>query len=713
MSPDAPDIPGSLRGHSLSAGLPFPLGATFTGEGVNFAVFSSHAERVFLCIFSPDGRKERARIELHERDGDVWHIFVAGLTPGTRYGYRVHGPYDPENGHRFNPNKLLIDPYAKKLAGALKWSDALMGYRVGSPRADLSFDQRDSAFAMPKSEVVDPNFSWGEDRAPRIRRAEMVLYEAHVKGLTMRHPHVEKARRGSYLGLASDPVLEHLVKLGVTTVQLMPIHAFVDERFLVARGLRNYWGYNSIGFFAPEPRYMDHGEIWEVQAMVRRFHAAGIEVVLDVVYNHTAEGNEMGATLAFRGLDNRSYYRLADAGRYYVNDTGTGNTLNMSHPMVLRMVMDSLRHWVETYHVDGFRFDLGTVLAREDAGFDPRGGFLDAIAQDPVLGRVKLITEPWDLGPGGYQLGAFPHPFLEFNDRFRDGVRRFWKGEEGVADLSARLSGSAMQFDHSGRSASSSVNFVTAHDGFTLRDLVSYNEKHNEANGEDGRDGTDANHSDNMGVEGPTEDPAIIAARGLRARNLLATMFLSQGTPFLLAGDEIGNSQGGNNNVFAQDDETGWIDWSAPDTGLLGFVQKLAALRRRHPVLRQKLFLHSQPRARDGRPDLFWHLPDGSPPAEADWSRPDWRCLCAEFRTSSATPDYAASDEVVFLVLNGGGDETVRLPDLPGGRGWSHVLDSADPEAGPAPVKGPEVKVAAQSVAVFVPAAFLRPPPPV
>jgi glycogen operon protein len=698
-------MPTSLRGHALSAGLPYPLGATFTGDGINFAVFSTHAERIELCIFSPDGRKERARITLYERDGDIWHVFVAGLTPGTKYGYRVHGPYEPENGHRFNPNKLLIDPYAKKLHGALKWSDAVMGYRVGSPRADLSFDQRDSAFAMPKCEVVDPNFSWGEDRAPRTKRSEMVLYEAHVKGLTMRHPQVEKARRGSYLGLASDPVLEHLVNLGVTTVQLMPIQSFIDDRFLVAKGLRNYWGYNSIGFFAPEPRYMDHGEIWEVQAMVRRFHAAGLEVVLDVVYNHTAEGNEMGATLAFRGLDNRSYYRLQDGGRYYVNDTGTGNTLNMSHPMVLKMVMDSLRYWVETYHVDGFRFDLGTVLAREEDGFDPRGGFLDSIAQDPVLSRVKLITEPWDLGPGGYQLGAFPHPFLEFNDKFRDGVRKFWKGDEGVDDLSARLSGSALQFDHSGRSAASSINFVTVHDGFTLKDLVSYSEKHNEANGEDNHDGADDNHSDNMGAEGETDDKGIRAARARRMRNLLATVFLSQGTPMLLAGDEIGNGQDGNNNAFAQDNEIGWVDWSHPDKVLLAFVQRLTALRRAHPVLRQKLFLHSRPRKSDGKPDLFWHLPDGSPPEEHDWSRADWRCLCAEFRTSSATPFYAASDDVVFVVLNAGEGEMVRLPDPPEGCGWEKVLDTAHPEAAPERITASDVPVSAQSVAVFAPCA--------
>jgi glycogen operon protein len=699
-------IPGKLRGHALSAGRPEPLGATFDGEGVNFAVFSANAEMVELCLFSDDGRKELARIRLHERDGDVWHIYVAGLTPGTRYGYRVHGPYRPEEGHRFNPNKLLVDPYAKKLSGQLKWSDAVMGYRVGSPRADLSFDTRDSAFAVPKSVVVDPSFNWGSDRRPRITRSETVIYEAHVRGMTMRHPGVEPGRQGTYLGFSSDAVLDHLVRLGVTTVQVMPIHAFVDDRFLVAGGLRNYWGYNSIGFFAPEPRYMSDDAIWEVQAMVRRFHAAGIEVVLDVVYNHSGEGNEMGGTFAFRGLDNRSYYRLRDGGRFYVNDTGTGNTLNLSHPMVLRMVMDSLRYWVETYHVDGFRFDLGTVLAREDHGFDANGSFLDAIRQDPVLNRVKLITEPWDLGPGGYRLGGFPHPFLEFNDKFRDGIRRFWKGEAGVAELSQRLAGSAQQFDHSGRAATSSINFVTVHDGFTLQDLVSYNVKHNEANGEGNRDGKDENHSDNMGVEGPTEDRRVLAARSLRKRNLVATMLLSQGTPLLLSGDEIGNSQGGNNNAFAQDNPVGWIDWAAADTAFLRFVMRLTRLRRDHPVLRQRLFLHSRPRKSDGIPDLYWRLPEGRPPNESDWGRSDWRCLCVEVRTSSATPDYAASDDVIFMAINGGPECAVTLPILPGGTVWVKVLDTARPSEGTVPLRPGAVTVAASSVTVF---AWARP----
>ncbi len=695
-------LPSRLRDHPLSRGRPDPLGATFDGEGVNFALFSAHAERVELCLFSDDGRKETARIALTERDGDIWHVHVSGLTPGTKYGYRVHGPYRPEEGHRFNPNKLLIDPYAKQLHGPLRWSDALMGYRVGSSRADLSFDTRDSAFAMPKSVVVDPTFNWGDDAPPRVTRSDTVIYEAHVRGLTRANPAVPPGRRGTYLGLASEAVLDHLVKLGVTTVQILPVHAFVDDRFLVQAGLRNFWGYQSIGFFAPEPRYMTENAVWEFQTMVRRFHAAGLEVVLDVVYNHSGEGDELGPTLAFRGLDNRSYYRLADDARYYINDTGTGNTLNVAHPMVLRMVMDSLRYWVEVMHVDGFRFDLATTLAREAHGFDPHGGFLDAIRQDPVLNRVKLIAEPWDIGPGGYQLGAWPHPFLEYNDRFRDGVRRFWRGDAGMTpDLAKRILGSAERFDHSGRGATSSINFVTVHDGFTLEDLVSYTQKRNQANAEDNRDGSDANHSDNLGVEGPTDDPAILAARALRKRNLLATVFASQGTPMLLSGDEIGNSQGGNNNAYAQDNEVGWIDWSAPDADLLAFVRRLTKLRRDHPVLRQRLFLHSRPRRADGIPDLYWRLPDGTPPAPADWDNPQWKTLCVEIRTSSDTPDYAASDDVVFIVFNAGEEVQVTLPDLPADRCWELLLDTTRPADLPVVTRHPALTAPAQSVLIL------------
>lgn len=674
------------------------MGASFDGDGVNFALFSAHAEKVELCLFSPDGRRELTRIPLRDRDGDIWHVHVGGLTPGTLYGYRVHGPYVPEQGHRFNPNKLLIDPYARALHGRLKWSDALMGYKVGSPREDLSFDTRDSAFAVPKSVVADTTFNWGDDRPPRVKMADTVIYETHVAGLTMLHPRVEKGLRGSYLGLASDPVIEHLLKLGVTTVELLPVQAFVDERFLVMKGLRNYWGYQSIGFFAPDPRYMARGEVWEFQQMVRRLHAAGLEVLLDAVFNHSGEGDEWGPTLAFRGLDNRSYYRLVDGGRFYVNDTGTGNTMNVTQPMVLRMIMDSLRYWVEVMHVDGFRFDLATVLGREAGGFDPQGGFFDAIRQDPVLTQVKLIAEPWDIGPGGYQLGAYPHPFREWNDRFRDGVRRLWKGDPGMMpDLAKRLLGSAERFDHHGRSATSSVNFITAHDGFTLEDLVSFTVKRNLANGEDNRDGHSDNHSDNLGVEGPSADPAILAARALRKRNLLATLFLSQGIPMILAGDEMGNSQQGNNNAYAQDNDIGWVQWK--DDALIGFVARLVQMRRDHPVLRQRRFLHARARAGDGLPDVIWRRADGETPRPEDWHDAGFRCLCVELRMAAEGGDDSA--DAILAVFNTGAPVLLTLPDT--APGWELLLDTTRPdEAHPPWAQGD--KAPAQSVLVFRPA---------
>ena len=687
---------------SIGPGRSWPLGASFDGTGVNFAVFSAEASRIELCIFSEDGRREVARLVLPERDGDIWHGHVAGLTPGTRYGFRAHGPYQPEQGLRFNPHKLLIDPYARMLDGRLKWSDALMGYRIGSPRGDLSFDARDSAFAVPKSVVTDTSFTWENDAPPRHSQSESVIMEAHVKGMTALHSGVPEGLRGTFLGMSSDAVIEHFVNLGITSVELMPVQAFVDDRFLVMRGLKNYWGYQTIAFFAPEPRYLSQNALWEFQAMVRRFHAAGIEVILDVVYNHSGEGDAYGPTLSFRGLDNRSYYRLTDGGRYYVNDTGVGNTLNLAHPMVLRLVMDSLRYWVETCHVDGFRFDLATTLAREAYGFDPSGGFLDAIRQDPVLARVKLIAEPWDVGPGGYQLGHFPHPFLEWNDRFRDDVRRFWRGDHGsTADLAKRLLGSAELFDKAGRAATTSVNFVTAHDGFTLEDVVSYNHKHNAANGEDNRDGHSNNHSDNMGHEGPTSDKAIIAARKLRKRNMLATLLLAQGTPMILSGDEIGHSQGGNNNAYAQDNPTTWLNWDAADRSMLAFVRRVIALRREHPVLRQRRFLHSRVRAQDGMRDLIWRKADGQEPTPEDWNNPHWKTLCVEVRGAEEGPAGEAGGEAVLCVFNAGAFCHVTLP----GTGWRRVLDTARPEAAELDITASPVACEAHSVMVFTKAA--------
>ena len=688
--------PDRLAHRRMRAGRAWPLGATFDGAGVNFAVFSANATKIEVCLFSDDGRKELARLALPERDGDIWHGHIEGLMPGARYGLRAHGPYDPANGYRFNANKLLLDPYARQIVGQIKWSDALMGYRVGHPAADLSFDSRDSAFAMPRCVVADTSFDWGGDQPPEVPGRDSLIYEAHVKGLTALNPAVEPGLRGTFMGLSSDPVIDHLLKLGVTAVELLPVQAFVDDRFLQARGLRNYWGYQTIGFFAPQPRYMRQGAIWEFQAMVRRLHRAGIEVILDVVYNHSGEGDEFGPTLSFRGLDNRSYYRLLDGGRHYVNDTGTGNTLNLAHPMLLRMVMDSLRYWVEVMHVDGFRFDLASTLTRGEGGFDPGSAFLDTIRQDPVLSRVKLIAEPWDVGLGGYRLGSFPHPFHEWNDLFRDGVRKFWRGDKGLApDLAKRLLGSAEKFDQHGRLATTSVNYVASHDGFTLADLVSYADKHNEANGEGNRDGHNDNHSDNFGVEGPTPDPAINAARDLRRRNLLATLFLSQGMPMLLAGDEIGNSQAGNNNAYAQDNETAWIDWPGADVAMLRFVRRLSALRRANPVLSQRRFLHGQERDGDGRPDLEWRRPDGATPAAADWNSPDFQALGVVIRENAEGPDLAG-EGTVFAVFNAGAAGSVTLPE----GAWICVLDTTRPEAAAHEV-GETAAMPAQSVLVF------------
>ncbi|MFZ5751251.1 MAG: glycogen debranching protein GlgX [Pseudomonadota bacterium] len=682
----------------IEAGNPADLGATVTPEGVNFAVFSSEADRVEVCLF--EGEAEVARLALPERDGDVWSGFVPGLKPWARYGLRAHGPFDPARGLRFNPAKLLLDPYARRIERRLHVAEAMMGYRIGAPGADLTQDGRDSAGAVPKCLVEPPSeFDWRGDRPPARPLRETVIYEAHLRGLTMRHPQVPDHLRGTYLGMASAPILEHLVRLGVTAVELLPIQAFIDDRFLTARGLTNYWGYQSMGFFAPEPRYGAGNGMDEVRAMVQALHGAGIEVILDVVYNHTGEGDEFGPTLAFRGLDNRSYYRLAPDPRRYLNETGTGNTLNLAHPMVLRMVMDSLRHWVREAHVDGFRFDLATTLAREWSGFDPGAGFLDALRQDPVLRGVKLIAEPWDLGPGGYRLGEFPHPFLEWNDRFRDGVRRFWRGDPGMtADLAGRLLGSAERFDRDGRAATSSVNFVTAHDGFTLSDLVSFETRHNEANGEGNRDGHGENFSANHGVEGATDDPAVRAARDRTRRALMATLLLAQGTPMLLAGDELGNSQGGNNNAYAQDNATGWIDWAGADEDFLRYVARLIALRHRHPVLRQRRFLHSQIRARDGLSDMVWRKPDGRTPTPEDWANPDWRTLCAEIRGAAEGPEGECGGEEAFLVLNAGADCEVTLPE---GGGWRLVLDSAGDDVHHDAV-GATVRVAARSVALAI-----------
>ncbi|HTJ96669.1 MAG TPA: glycogen debranching protein GlgX, partial [Rhodocyclaceae bacterium] len=547
----------------LLAGQPYPIGATHDGLGVNFAVFSANAHKIELCLFDPRGRKEIARLALPECTNEIWHGYLPNALPGLLYGYRAHGPYEPERGHRFNPNKLLIDPYAKKLSAPLKWGDAVFGYRVHSHRLDLSFDRRDSAALMPKGVVVEDTFNWNNDQRPNTPWSKTVIYEAHVRGASILRDDLLPPERGTFSALSHPRFIEHLKKLGVTAIELLPIHAFLQDRHLLERGLRNYWGYNTLSFFAPEPAYLASDSLDEMRRAVRRFHAAGIEVILDVVYNHTCCGSEMGPTLSFRGLDNASYYRLLPGNeRYYINETGCGNTLNLSHPRVLQMVLDSLRYWATSFHIDGFRFDLGVTLGREGTGFDPGSGFFDAILQDPILSQLKLISEPWDCGPGGYQLGNHPPSFAEWNDLSRDGMRRFWRGDAGKRnELAGYLAGSTDLFNRRHRKPWASINYVASHDGFTLHDLVSYAEKHNEANGENGNDGHNDNFSGNWGAEGETDNPDFIHLRERIKRALLATVIFAQGTPMLLAGDEFGRTQRGNNNAYCQDNELSWIDW--------------------------------------------------------------------------------------------------------------------------------------------------------
>ncbi len=700
---------------SVWPGKPYPLGATWDGSGVNFALFSIHATKVELCLFDSSGRRELERIELPEYTDEVWHGYLPEVGPGQLYGYRVHGPYEPRRGHRFNPHKLLLDPYARILHGSLSWTDAHFGYRIGSPRADLSFDRRDNARAVPKCCVVDPAFTWGDDRPPRVPWPETVIYEAHVRGLTERHPDLPARLRGTYAGLGSQPMIDYLAKLGITAIELLPVHAFVDDRRLVEQGLRNYWGYNTLAYFAPEPRYAAGSSASiEFKTMVKRLHHAGIEVILDVVYNHTAEGDHMGPTLSFRGIDNASYYRLIPGDeRYHIDETGCGNTVNLSHPRVLQLVMDSLRHWVEDIHVDGFRFDLASTLGREAHGFDPGSGFFDAIRQDEVLRTVKLIAEPWDIGPGGYRLGGYPPGWGEWNDRFRDGVRRYWRGDEGMLpELAARLTGSSDIFEHLGRRPWASINKITAHDGFTLQDLVSYDHKHNEANLEDNRDGTDANYSWNHGHEGPTADPAIIALRERQKRNLLATLLLSQGTPMLLGGDEFGRSQQGNNNAYCQDSEISWFDWSGigPDgEQLLAFVRDLIAVRKAHPALRRSRFLHGLERSADGLKNITWLAPDGDETGEAYWQDGHSRSVglllngkAGAYRSWDGRP---MDDDVLLLLLNAHHDTVSFQPPAvaPAGR-WRCLVDTAAPDrpgAGEPHLDDQPFELAGRSLALF------------
>jgi glycogen operon protein len=651
---------------------------------VNFALFSAHGTRVEVCLFDNDGNTELDRFDLPEYTDEVWHGYLPNARPGTVYGFRVHGPYEPDAGHRFNPHKLLIDPYARQLVGTLKWDDAVFGYTIGHPDKDLSFDARDSAPFVPKSRVIDPAFTWGEARRPLIHWDQTIVYEVHLKGFTQLNPRVPEELRGKFSALGNARVIDYLRRLGVTTVELLPIHAFIDDRYLVDKGLVNYWGYNTIAFFAPEPRYMATGFANEVKEMINQLHAAGLEIILDVVYNHTAEGNEGGPTLCHKGIDNASYYRLApDKPRYYINDTGTGNTLNLSHPRVLQMVTDSLRYWATEMRVDGFRFDLATILAREPYGFDEGGGFLDSCRQDPVLSSVKLIAEPWDVGPGGYQVAHFPPGWAEWNDKFRDAVRSYWKGDAGVMpEFARRVAGSGDIFNQRGRRPWASVNFITAHDGFNLNDLVSYNDKHNEANGEDNRDGTDNNHSWNHGTEGPTVDESITTLRERQKRNLLATLLLSQGTPMLLAGDELGHTLKGNNNVYGQDNELSWITWSAVTTDgrlLLEFTRKLIALRRAYPMLRRGRFLVGQHNPELDVKDLAWLSPLGAELTEEQWKDAHAKCfgMLLDGRAQPTGIKQRGSDATVLIVCNAHHDVVkFTLPEVPDGKHWTRLIDT-------------------------------------
>ena len=670
----------------VRTGRPHPLGATWDGQGVNFALFSANATRVELCLFESTGQREVERIDLPEQTDQVWHGYLPEAGPGQLYGYRVHGPYAPEMGHRFNPNKLLIDPYARALFGPLRWTDAHHGFRIGSSREDLSFDRRDSARYTPKCRVVDEAFTWGVDRRPDTPWSRTVICETHVRGFTKRHPAVSERDRGTLAGLGHAKVVEHLRRLGVTAVELMPIHAFADDRFLVNNGLRNFWGYQTLAYFAPEPRYLATGNPREMKTLVRRLHDAGIEVILDVVYNHTCEGNHLGPTLSFRGIDNASYYRLVpDNLRYYLDETGTGNTVNLSHPRVLQMVMDSLRYWVQEMHVDGFRFDLATTLGREAWGFDPHSGFFDAVRQDPVLSGCKLIAEPWDIGLGGYRLGQYPGGWAEWNDRYRDTVRRYWRGDHGMLpELAGALTGSAELFDGRGRRAWTSINFVACHDGFALRDVVSYEHKHNEANGEGNRDGHSDNCSANYGVEGPTDDPAIRDLRKQQVRNMLTTVILSQGTPMLTAGDEFGRTQRGNNNAYCQDNEISWLDWTAVDAEMLAFTRRVIALRAAHGAFRRSRFLHGRHHTADGVPDISWYSLHGTVQTAEQWR--DHYARSVGLLLTGGAGDYLDPDgldppDATFFVIFNAHSESLpfRLPALPGCKGWTVRLDTSRP----------------------------------
>ena len=691
-------------------GAPYPLGATYDGAGTNFSLFSEGAEKVELCLFDAEGRE--SRVELPEMTGFIWHGYLPRVEPGQRYGYRVHGPWDPRAGQRCNPNKLLLDPYGKAVAGEVRWDEAVFPYPFGHPDAR---NDADSAPFVPRNVVVNPYFDWAGDRPPRTPLHQTVIYEVHVKGFTARHPDVPPELRGTYTGLAHPAAVRHLLDLGVTAVELLPVHQFLHDGHLAERGLRNYWGYNTLAYFAPHNGYAAVGDaggrqVQEFKNMVKILHEAGLEVILDVVYNHTCEGNHLGPALSWKGIDNAAYYRLMpDDPRYYMDYTGTGNSLNMRHPHVLQMIMDSLRYWVVEMHVDGFRFDLASTLARELHEVDRLSAFFDLIQQDPVVSQVKLIAEPWDVGEGGYQVGNFPTLWSEWNGKYRDAVRDVWRGEGGMLDeLGYRLTGSSDLYQSNGRRPFASINFVTAHDGFTLADLVSYNDKHNEANGEGNRDGESHNRSWNCGVEGPTDDPAVLALRGRQQRNLLATLLLSQGVPMLLGGDEIGRTQGGNNNAYCQDNEVSWFDWEHADRGLLDFARRLVRFRREHPVFQRRRWFQGQPVRPSGRDDIAWFRPDGGEMQDEDWNQGFARSL-AVFLNGNAIPTPGSrgeriTDDSFYLIFHAGPEPLAfALPPEHWGERWEVVVDTASPgsEAGRAHL-GPGQAVEAEGRSVMV-----------
>ncbi len=695
---------------SLWPGRPYPLGATFDGAGTNFTLFSEVADRVELCLFGDDGVE--TRLDLPEITGHVWHGYLAMVTPGQHYGFRVHGPWDPASGQRCNPAKLLLDPYAKAIEGAVDWHEAVYPYRPGEPDQR---DDRDSAPYVPRSVVINPSFDWSGDQSPRRDLYEVVIYETHVRGFTMTHPEIPEELRGTYSGLAHPAAIQHLTSLGATAVELMPVHQFIDDQHLIDRGLHNYWGYNSIGFLAPHNGYASTGQageqVGEFKAMVRSLHQAGLEVILDVVYNHTAEGHHLGPMLAFKGIDNEAYYRLIyDDRRHYMDYTGTGNSINVRHPQVLQLIMDSLRYWVLEMHVDGFRFDLASTLARELHAVDRLSAFFDLIHQDPVISQVKLIAEPWDVGEGGYQVGNFPVLWSEWNGRFRDSVRDFWRGEPGaMADFAYRLTGSSDLYEGTGRRPHASINFITAHDGFPLADLVAYNEKHNLANGEDDRDGASDNRSWNCGVEGQTDDPGILALRRRQRRNMLATVFLSQGVPMLLGGDEIGRTQGGNNNAYCQDNPVSWYDWENADQEFLEFTSRLLAFRRDHPVFRRRRFFQGQAIHGLDLADIEWFTTDGVEMAEEHWGQDHVRdfmvLLSGDSIPTRGEHGEQIRDDTFFLLFNARDEDIAATLPAERGARWLTVLDTAAhepfPDPGPSFVPGEDVSMAARSVVVL------------